>query len=105
VTVTDFSQHALEICRERDPRLETRLEDAEHHDLPDESFDIVLVQDGLHELRRPTIGLTEMLRLSRVITIVIEPYDGNRRTAVRDAVGSARRRHQLRVSVEPAART
>jgi len=76
VTVTDFSQHALEICRERDPRLETRVEDAEHHDLPDESFDIVLVQDGLHELRRPTIGLTEMLRLSRVITIVIEPYDG-----------------------------
>jgi ubiquinone/menaquinone biosynthesis C-methylase UbiE len=76
VTVTDFSQHALEICRQRDPRLETRVADAEQHDLPDESFDLVLVQDGLHELRRPTIGLTEMLRLSRVITIVIEPYDG-----------------------------
>lgn len=76
VTVTDFSQHALEICRERDPRLETRVADAEHHDLPDESFDIVLVQDGLHELRRPTVGLTEMLRLSRLATIVIEPYDG-----------------------------
>jgi len=76
VTVSDFSRHALEICRSRDSRLETRLSDAEHTDLPDESFDIVLVQDGLHELRRPTLGLTEMLRLSRLIIIVIEPYDG-----------------------------
>jgi hypothetical protein len=76
VTVSDFSRHALAICCARDSRLETCLSDAEHYDLPDGSFDVVLVQDGLHELRRPTAGLTEMLRLSRSITIVIEPYDG-----------------------------
>jgi SAM-dependent methyltransferase len=76
VTVSDFSSRALEICRARDRRLETHLLDAEHADLPDGCFDVVLVQDGLHELRRPTVGLTEMLRMSRLITIVIEPHDG-----------------------------
>ena len=76
MTVSDFSRHALAICSARDSRLETCLSDAERYDLPDESFDVVLVQDGLHELRRPTAGLTEMLRLSRSIAIVIEPYDG-----------------------------
>lgn len=76
VTVSDFSRHALAICRSRDSRLETCLSDAERCDLPDESFDVVLVQDGLHELRRPMAGLTEMLRLSRLVTIVIEPHDG-----------------------------
>jgi hypothetical protein len=76
VTVSDFSRHALEICHARDSRLHTHLSDAEGSDLPNESFDIVLVQDGLHELARPTLGLTEMLRLSRLVTIVIEPHDG-----------------------------
>jgi ubiquinone/menaquinone biosynthesis C-methylase UbiE len=76
VTVSDFSEEALAICRARDPRLQTVLLDAEQADLPDASFDVVLVQDGLHELRRPAVGLTEMLRLSRRAAIVIEPHQG-----------------------------
>jgi hypothetical protein len=36
----------------------------------------VLVQDGLHELRRPVLGLTEMLRVARRAVVVIEPHGG-----------------------------
>lgn len=76
VTVSDFSQSALDFCHERDPRLLTRLLDAERLDLPDASYDVVLVQDGLHHLSRPTLGLTEMIRAARVAAVVIEPHTG-----------------------------
>jgi hypothetical protein len=48
----------------------------EQLELAAESFDLVLVQDGLHELRRPVLGLTEMLRIARRAVIVIEPHRG-----------------------------
>lgn len=76
VTISDFSPRALEHCRQRDERLETRLLDAEQLDVPDESYDLVLVQDGLHHLPRPVLGLTEMLRVSRRAVVVIEPHAG-----------------------------
>lgn len=75
VTVSDFSQNALDTCRRFDPRLKTRLLDAEHMDeLDDGAYDIVMVQDGLHHLPRPVLGFTEMLRVARVAAIVIEPH-------------------------------
>ena len=76
VTVSDFSPRALEHCQQRDARLDTRLLDAEQLALPDESYDLVLVQDGLHHLPRPVLGLTEMLRVSRRAVVVIEPHAG-----------------------------
>ena len=76
VTVSDFSDNALAICSLRDPRLQIMRLDAMQLDVPDESFDVVLVQDGLHELRQPTIGFTEMLRVARRAAIVIEPHAG-----------------------------
>lgn len=76
VTVSDFSPKALHHCEQRDPRLETRVLDAEALDLSDESYDLVLVQDGLHHLPRPTLGLTEMLRVARRAVVVIEPHSG-----------------------------
>jgi hypothetical protein len=76
VLVSDFSAHALEICARRDPRLRTLQLNAEALDVPDNSFDVVLVQDGLHELRRPVLGLTEMLRVARRAVAVIEPHGG-----------------------------
>lgn len=76
VVVSDFSAHALEICARRDPRLRTLQLNAEALDLPDNTFDVVLVQDGLHELRRPVLGLTEMLRVARRAVAVIEPHGG-----------------------------
>jgi ubiquinone/menaquinone biosynthesis C-methylase UbiE len=76
VTVTDFSENALAYCRKRDPRLQTRLLNAEQMDLPDASYDLVLCQDGLHHLPRPVLGCTEMLRVARRAVIINEPYWG-----------------------------
>jgi SAM-dependent methyltransferase len=77
VTVSDFSANALETCRRFDRRLKTRLVDAEAMtEVHDGAYDIVLVQDGLHHLPRPVLGFTEMLRVARLATIVIEPHWG-----------------------------
>ena len=76
VTVSDFSENALKICEKRDQRLATMILDAENLDLPDQSYDLVLVQDGLHHLQRPVCGFTEMLRVARKGVIVIEPHLG-----------------------------
>lgn len=74
VTVADMSENALENCRRFDPRLKTRLLDGEDMtEVEDDSYDIALVQDGLHHLSRPVLGFTEMLRVARFATIVIEP--------------------------------
>lgn len=45
-------------------------------ELPDETFDLVVVQDGLHHLKRPFLGYTEMLRIAKKAVIVIEPHTG-----------------------------
>lgn len=76
VTVSDFSPRALEQCRQRDPRLATSLLEAESLAVDDASYDLVLVQDGLHHLPRPTQGFTEMLRVARRAVVVIEPHAG-----------------------------
>lgn len=76
VTISDFSANALERCKRLDPALKTMLLDAERMDLPDSSYDLVVVQDGLHHLPRPALGFTEMLRVARVAVIVIEPHHG-----------------------------
>lgn len=75
VTVSDFSAEALRLCESFDPRLRTRLLDAEAMtDLADGSHDLVFVQDGLHHLPRPVLGFTEMLRVAREAAVVIEPH-------------------------------
>jgi ubiquinone/menaquinone biosynthesis C-methylase UbiE len=76
VTVTDISEEALSLCSEFDPSLKTKALNAEAMELPDASYDVVVVQDGLHHLPRPVLGLTEMLRVSRRGVIVIEPHRG-----------------------------
>ncbi len=76
VTVSDISENALEICKKRDPRIKTILLNAEDLTIPDNSYDLVIVQDGLHHLPRPANGFTEMLRVSKKAIIVIEPHSG-----------------------------
>jgi len=76
VTVSDFSESALATCRQRDPRLRTRQMDAERLAAGDGEYDLVIVQDGLHHLRQPTVGLTEMLRVARRAVVVVEPHAG-----------------------------
>lgn len=76
VTVSDFTPSALELCRSFDPRLKVLTLDAQDMALDDNSFDFVLVQDGLHHLAQPARGLTEMLRVARRGAVVIEPHYG-----------------------------
>ncbi|MCX5695224.1 MAG: methyltransferase domain-containing protein [Candidatus Omnitrophica bacterium] len=76
VTVSDISQNALNYCVKRDPRLKTLLLNAEDTELTEATFDLVVVQDGLHHLKRPFLGYTEMLRIARKAVIVIEPHTG-----------------------------
>jgi SAM-dependent methyltransferase len=76
ITVSDISQNALNYCVKRDPRLKTLLLNAENTGLAGAAFDLVVVQDGLHHLKRPFLGYTEMLRIARKGVIVIEPHTG-----------------------------
>jgi ubiquinone/menaquinone biosynthesis C-methylase UbiE len=77
VTVSDLSEEAMALCRRFDGRLKTRALNAEDmSEVEDGSYDLVLVQDGLHHLPRPVLGFTEMLRVARTAVVVIEPYSG-----------------------------
>ena len=76
VTNSDFARNALDICSQRDPRIKTLQLNAESIDLPDESYDIIVVQDGLHHLPRPVAGLNEMIRVARRAVVVLEPHEG-----------------------------
>jgi ubiquinone/menaquinone biosynthesis C-methylase UbiE len=77
VTVSDLSEEALEVCRSLDPKIRTMPLNAENMaEIPDSSYDLVLVQDGLHHLPRPVLGFTEMLRVARKAVVVIEPHEG-----------------------------
>jgi SAM-dependent methyltransferase len=76
VTIADFSAKSLSLCNKFDPRLKTLQLNTESLDLPDNSYDLVLVQDGLHHLSRPVLGFTEMLRVARNAIVVIEPHLG-----------------------------
>jgi len=76
VTVSDFSLNALELAKALDERLKTVQLDLENLSIPAGSYDLVVVQDGLHHLPRPTLGLTEMIRVARKAVIVIEPHEG-----------------------------
>lgn len=76
VTNSDFSENALKACNSLEPRIKTVQLNAENLELADESFDLVVVQDGLHHLSRPVLGFTEMLRVARKAVIVIEPHLG-----------------------------
>lgn len=76
VTVSDLGDSGLARCKNQDPRLQTLRLNAEALALRDSAYDIVIVQDGLHHLARPQLGLTEMLRVARKAVIVIEPHYG-----------------------------
>src|SRR5689334_5153468 len=56
VTVSDLSEKPMELCRRFDERLKTRVLNAEDmSEVEDRSYDIVVVQDGLHHLPRPVL--------------------------------------------------
>ena len=75
VLVTDLSENGVRAALARDSRLRGETGNAEALHYPDSSFDLVITQDALHHLSRPVLGLTEMLRVSRGITLFLEPHD------------------------------
>ena len=77
ITISDISDEALEICRAANPDFKTAVANTEDmRGFLDGSYDIVVVQDGLHHLQRPVQGYTEMLRVARLAVVVIEPHHG-----------------------------
>lgn len=75
VTFSDLSPVAVNAGIARDPRLKGLPFDAENLPLADNSYDLTIVQDGLHHLPSPIRGFTEMLRVARLGALFIEPHD------------------------------
>jgi ubiquinone/menaquinone biosynthesis C-methylase UbiE len=75
VTVSDLAEQGVQAALERDSRLKGLVLNAESTELKEDSFDIVLVQDGLHHLQSPIQGFTEMLRVAKKGVIFLEPHD------------------------------
>jgi ubiquinone/menaquinone biosynthesis C-methylase UbiE len=75
VTVSDLSENGVDAALKRDSRLKGVVLDAQDSGLNSESFDIVLVQDGLHHLPSPVQGFTEMLRLAKKGCVFLEPHE------------------------------
>lgn len=75
VTVADISPVAIEQALKRDPRLKGTVVDLDRLALPDDSYDLALVQDGLHHLQDPVRGFTEMLRISTTAVVFLEPHN------------------------------
>lgn len=94
VTVSDLSDRGVHAGLLRDRRLKGVVLNAEHTDLPSNSFDVVLVQDGLHHLQSPVQGFTEMLRLARSGVVFLEGHD----TLVCHLIGTTWERNGLAIN-------
>ncbi len=75
VTIVDLSREALAAAQVRNPKLICVCMDAESLTFPDQSFDWVLVRDGLHHLARPLKGFYEAERVCREGFIILEGQD------------------------------
>jgi ubiquinone/menaquinone biosynthesis C-methylase UbiE len=75
VTVSDITEAGCRAASDRDPRLHAMVLNAERADVPDKSFDLVLVQDGLHHLSSPVAGFLESLRIGRRAVVFLEPHN------------------------------
>ena len=75
ITVSDISQKGVQAALKRDPRLRGLQLNAQETGLPGDSFDLVVVQDGLHHLPNPVGGFVEMLRVARVAVLFLEPHE------------------------------
>ncbi len=75
VVNSDLSTSIEATAMKLDSELISVFANAESLPFEDSSFDVVLVQDGLHHLPRPTLGMTEMLRVAKKAIVVIEPRE------------------------------
>lgn len=75
VIASDVDDHFLKQGKEIGYIENYSKENLESLSFSDGSFDFVLCKETLHHLPRPYIGLYEMLRVSKVGIVLIEPYD------------------------------
>lgn len=75
VTASDVDDHFLIKGKEIGYINSYSKENVESLSFRDGTFDFVLCKETLHHLPRPYIGLYEMLRVSKVGVVLIEPYD------------------------------
>lgn len=75
VVASDVDDHFLKKGKEIGYIENYSNENVESLSYNDRQFDFVLCKETLHHLPRPYIGLYEMLRVSKVGVVLIEPYD------------------------------
>jgi 2-polyprenyl-3-methyl-5-hydroxy-6-metoxy-1,4-benzoquinol methylase len=75
VIASDVDDHFLVKGKEIGYIKNYSKENVESLSFDDGQFDFVLCKETLHHLPRPYIGLYEMLRVSKVGVVLIEPYD------------------------------
>ena len=75
---TSLVASSLQVAAEKGFIREYREENAEHLSLDGGSVDFVLCKEAYHHFPRPPIALYEMLRVSRVGVLLIEPIVGKR---------------------------
>jgi ubiquinone/menaquinone biosynthesis C-methylase UbiE len=75
VIATSLTDERLQYAQEHGLIPAYRTENAERISMPDNACDFVLCKESYHHLPRPPIALYEMLRVSRVAVVLIEPMD------------------------------
>lgn len=72
---TDISENMLQVAKAEGLITDYSVENGEKLSFDDHQFDIVFCKEALHHFPRPTIALYEMLRVSKLAVILIEPND------------------------------
>jgi ubiquinone/menaquinone biosynthesis C-methylase UbiE len=72
---SDIGDALLQQAQQRGLIQEFRKENAEHIQLPDQSFDFVLCKEAYHHFPRPYLAVYEMLRVCGRAIVLIEPQD------------------------------
>lgn len=72
ITISDLSEAGVNAALTADPRLKGIVANAIDTGIATDTYDVVVVQDGLHHLPEPVKGFTEQLRIARRAAFFLE---------------------------------
>ena len=75
VLPTDISDAGLSEAKSRGIIDDYRVENAEHLNFADRSFDYIFCKEAFHHFPRPFLALYEMLRVAKAGVVLVEPQD------------------------------